>query len=144
MFASFRRPLGVLALALLLLRAVAPGPVHACDAAAAEAHEGVPAAVVATPGDHADHHAHHAMAADAAVVTTVAQGAEAPAAPEDDSCDCASWCCCVPTLAGALDVAPPTVVVALSSHDVPRIGVTLVSPGRHDVRLPFPNGPPAA
>ena len=143
-----RRSLGALAFVLTLLRVLAPELGHQCAMDTAPARMPV-AAVAAAPDAHggaspAAHGAHAAHVEDAAVPASGANSHHAPAESSDGGCDCADWCCCVPTVA---DTPRSTVALATVVTEAAAVSVShrREAPRGAVVRLlPFATAPPAA
>jgi hypothetical protein len=147
-----RRSVGTLVLGVLLLRAFAPGAMHACPS---DEHRSGPAAAEANVSAHAGHgesaghggHGEHAehIAQPTAHAHAVHEAPSEPPSPTVPSdCSCASWCCCAPAF-----VHPPLVTAitgVVLAEPVERVVSvdTDVDASRYDRRLPFANAPPAA
>lgn len=165
---SFRRVLGALTLAVSLVRVVTPDAGHTCASApetvaqtAVEQTERVGArSAEGTPATHAAHAAHAAHATPTAPEAHSAHAAHGAAAhgaaahdavtPPSDSdesstapCDCAAWCCCVPSL-WSPPTAPVGVVAVVDGVSTALPRVPHVVPATRAARLlPFATAPPA-
>jgi hypothetical protein len=140
---TVRRLLGALALAVSLLRVVSPELGHQCDMQDSRAKL---ASAEVAPNAHAGHGAHAAPAP--SIHHEHGQGVEAaeplPESPSpiDAPCNCAAWCCCLPSL-----VSPPApsvgIVATVSAITQPITHTATTIPVvRQAHRLPFATAPP--
>ncbi|WP_461414819.1 hypothetical protein [Gemmatimonas sp.] len=141
---SVRRAFGAVAFVLMLLRVIAPELGHQCAmdvapvaSAAAQTALGAPA----SPAVHGEHSGHTAHGDQATAAPSASE--RAPEDASDHGCDCAEWCCCLPTVA---DTPRPPVVIASVTTQQARLAVAVhnVAPRAPTARLlPFATAPPA-
>lgn len=149
-----RRSFGALAFVLMLLRVVAPELGHQCamdvatQVASVVAPNGPHAAAVHTGDTHDAHAAHgghtgHERHASGATTAAMPATHHTPADTPDSGCECADWCCCLPTVADtprpvvalAIITAQQSRVVTASRSEAPRAAAARL--------LPFATAPPA-